>query len=166
MADIDFPTTLRPHLVSGYSRTTTQQLAVNNLSAGAPVYYRITPDQSASWTVKFIFNQADAEIFENWIVNDIENGVLPFNMVMDIEAGQVEQEVYFSATGMPQLTKQEAGLYHYSATVVTEEINDPDSGAYSLLLWFAEDAPDNDPNTSMSLLDIIVTQQMTAASEV
>ena len=166
MAAIDFPITIRPHLVSGYSRTITQQLAVMDLSAGSPIYQRVSPDLGATWSVNFIFNQADAAIFELWLADTINNGTEPFNMVMDIEAGEVEQEVWFSESGFPQLTKQEAGLYYYSATVIGEQITDPDYGYYDMLLWFAEDAPDGDPNTSMSLLDIIVNEQMTAASEV
>lgn len=146
-----------PILQSGYSfEPVNAEITSVEPAAGQAHAQRMTLGEP------FIFNvtwqTTDRDAFEAWAQSVAVSG---YTETLQIEAGApVDIDVVFTEDGYPQLQSVRDGTYTFSGQLFANVVNNPDDGSYDLLLFGAQNAQDNDPESYYSLLDYLTNAEV------
>jgi|SRR5690606_20929905 len=159
MADIDFPHQfLRGPLRASIRRDISAGFNQSQPASGPAYNQRISFDNPVIFDLEFAFEGGKKALFYAWMYSDsaLVGGIKPFNIFLEVEGAYEEQEAWFTEGGVPQLTKQENGVWFYNAQIRLRKLNNPWEQQYELLLGAAGDSPNGDPLAGFSILDIAI----------
>lgn len=153
---IQYPSYLRAPMMADYRRTQTPQFREQDAESGPPIRERTTFDTPTTWNVTFLVERGQERLFRGFVEIDLDNGLKPFELPIRTEAGMVMQEVWFTRSGMPQLSRLDGEIFVYSAQVIARKELNPDKDDYETLKELAQISPNGQVNEGMKLLDLAI----------
>lgn len=154
MTTINYPSSIRPVLLNGFSRNQDAKFMSTESRSGKTYFKRIAQNQNTYANVAFKFTQQESVIFQSWFINTLQMGFLPFNLELCTEWGKVNYECRFIPDSLLPATK-DTPLWSYTATILIYNYGPP-----SYIPPDIAEFPDYFTEDARNWLDIIVNTQL------
>lgn len=140
MADISWPTGLRPAIRASKSRDEVVGFRESPVTSGPSFIEPFSDDTPIFYNVQFIFTKGGARAFQSWLRLHRMKTLAPFfDFPLVIEDPNVAtQEARFLLDGYPQLTAETGGTFTYSAQMLIRKIISEDEAHDEFILQLGE----------------------------
>ena len=120
----DFPSTLKPSVTQGYSFGDPRNVLTQNVQGGPPLMMLDYATGPTPFNIGLVLNAAELQVFQEFYVNDINNGALKFNMNLDDGLGIASHVVVIDSSSL-NIDGSRAPIWTASFTVSIDNSTPP-----------------------------------------